>query len=224
MSSKNQVPSDQERERLSVDLGPVQTGDLFAKINSGKAVKVKRRVNTHGRMKRSQAEVGKILQEIFGETYHQTPGSGSYSTFNRGKVDPEEAKALAADVRVRNMRYLVEVKSGYENVLLEDLLIPETQKGGKDSKNEMRAWIKEVQGYSAMALTPSLIFWKKPRRRIMVIATEETFQLFMSKTPGLTDSSEVPCLRFEGWCIFDVQHLLALPKEVLFNVQDTPSA
>lgn len=209
---KDQVPTSTEAARLKVDLGDVDHGDLFSRINRGEAVKAKRRVNTHGRMKRSQTEVGKILQEIFGETYHQTPGSGSYSTFNKGKVSPEEAKALAADVRVRNMRYLIEVKSGYESVLLDDLLIPDGEKGGVSSKKEIRAWIKEVKGYSEAAQTPCLIFWKKPRRRIVVMIDGSSFESLSKHIVGVPPS----LLRFEGWVMIDVSFLLALPKEVLF--------
>jgi hypothetical protein len=215
MSNKDQIPTSSELRGLGargVDIGGVQVIDVLDRMNKGLAKKAKVRVNTHGRMKRSQAEVGRLLQEVYGETFAQTPGSGSYGTYNKGKVDPGEAKALVGDVRVRNMRFIIEVKSGYAHVSLDDLFIPDGERGGSSSKSELRDWFQEVEGYEKTSMTPGIIFWKKPKRRFVIIVREQQFLDFCGHW-----STPPDCLRFEGWCMFDVAYLLALPKPVLFE-------
>jgi hypothetical protein len=202
---------------MKIDIGPPQVEDIIANINAGKGSKAKRRVNTHGRMKRSQDQAGKIIEEVFKETFHQTPGSGSYSTFNKGKMDPKEAAAFTADVRVKNMKYMVEVKSGYEHVLIEEFFVSDGVRGGKKSKNEIRKWIEEVNGYSRLSNLPAIILWKKPRRRFVVIVNEKEFTKFTEYWERVP-----PRIYFDGWVFFDVAHLLALPKDLLFETGDIP--
>lgn len=191
-----------------IDLGSISFSSVVDKIKNGTAEKGKNRINTHSKMKRSQAIVGGMFSDAYGETYIQTPGSGAFGTFNVGKLSKEDASVLCGDIRVSNCLLTIEVKCGYENVNIESLFLS----GKKNSV--INEWIKQIGKEAAQTKNDPVLCWKRSKGSPWVIfvmdALREKIDNYFSPL-----SSRFYTDRFTIYLLSDFLSLV--PKKCLFK-------
>lgn len=202
-----------------LDIGSVNLPTVFDRINTGKADKFKPRVNTHKKMKRGQSEIGQLFADHYEELAYQTEGSGSGATQRKHLMKPDDAKALAGDVRVSNSLFVLEVKAGYDGVVMNDLFAFDEDRTGKDTRNQIEAWFDEVNGYAELTGFMPIIALRQTRKPWIIFYPQSFDDLFM---PYIGPSSTT--MRYHGWTIVRWTDFSRIPKHLLFKGGESTNA
>jgi hypothetical protein len=203
-----------EVDHRKVTLDPPDIPRILERIESGKGAKVDRGrkdIDRHKKMKRLQAEVGRVVAGHYGETFIQTPESGKFATIHKDKLTPEMARVLAGDICVSHARFTIEAKAGYDRIDPVHLF-GAGDDNGKSSRDSVDDWIVSAWKEAEVTACMPLIAWKRTRQRIIVgfpMSRWDEFRLHF--TPAVT----MAC--YNGFVFVAMEEFLKIPKPLLFD-------
>lgn len=200
-----------------INISPPTIEHLLERLETGdyKKSTSKKDVNKHKKMKRSQAEFGKIIAEHYGEEYVQTQDSGGAATRNKNRMSQRDLIAITGDIRVSNAKFVFEAKSGYDGIDLDDCFIIDSERGGKASKNELKEWFDQAAKEAEITNFMPIIVWRKSNRPHICGFPSEYWNDFQPHfTPGCT------MMCYDGFVFVRLSEFLRIPKEMLFESEE----
>ncbi len=186
--------------------------DILANAEIQKKKKNKK-VNSGEKGKRTERNLGKLLQDRFGFEFTRTTGSGNKWGQCTFVALPQHAKDTYAGDLIcpENFEWVIECKGGYNDTSLYTLIV-------RGREHQIDQWIEDAIKDGERSNRKPIICWKKDRMPWLAMASMTDLWHHMAFSNKMIYTRPNGCC----WVIVPLADVLALDDYIFFKKKNAP--